>query len=526
MKRMEQHNERLLNALEQLENQCPAENPQLSQSENDKLVRMAMTRLETQPQQKTRKFPVWRRSLRMGLVAAAVVCIGSISVYAGVTLLPMAAEKIGFFEGAPSRSEAQDPANAPRGEHSGMQNAEGFNTAVGQSVTDSGVTVTLDNISMDVAGMDLYFTVEGKEAIDELLEKEKAAHNEYLPQWHQISIGIDDMFDIRVNGNEMSQASASADDSYLTEDGVLKVFSHYPFMRLPEGEELSVELSAKNVLGREGSWNFQLNLDGNSVRAGGLLGETGKHSMPKIPAQEDGTPEQSQDLELVYLAFGHRSGVAVTRVKEVEFTLADGYTQAYIQNGRNMSSFKITDSTGKDLFKSDRSCAPCTFDEDGYGYFVETFTLPDPTATSITLMPMNFEQDDMKENIVTTEELKNGAKLPTGPESGYTVKNYAIEGSSIRYELEPYGWNLGYWELIPDDDSVTLYKEVDGGLRVGLSSDIVDPSTGVISCRHDYYAATQQELEDISQWKYCFGSYRPDPEHAVTIPLHKADVSK
>ncbi len=523
MNRMDRHDQRLLNALTRLEDRCPAENPQLSLDENEKLAQMALARLgKAGKAKKACRFPALRRSLRAGLAAAAVVCLGTFTVCAGITLLPMAAEKIGFFESAPSREQAKDPGDAPRGEHDGRTSVAAFNTRVGQSVTDSGITMTLDNVSMDAAGMDLYFTVDAGQAEEEQLKAQADAHSEYMPRWYQMENGLEPGFDIRLNGRQVKVIDTGCTDSYKAEDGTFKLWTHLPLMSLPEGEEISMEIGIPDMLGRKGNWNFQLVLDGKSVRTDALLGKAGVYEQPRLPALEDGTPERSRDLDLAYLAFGPRAGVAVSRIDLLDFTLADGYTKASAASGSTLGQFKITDSTGRELFTANSGQTLLFDEEDGFEYLVENVTPPDPAATSITLTPMVLEEGSTGEkSCVTTEELKNGVRLPTGPESGYIVRNFAVEGSSIRYEMVPYGWSLGYCELIPRDEEVTYYYEEDGSAHVGLSSQVIDPATGTISCRHDYYAASPKELAGIEKWDYCFGSYTPDEEHSITIPLSR-----
>ena len=57
-------------------------------------------------------------------------------------------------------------------------------------------------------------------------------------------------------------------------------------------------------------------------------------------------------------------------------------------------------------------------------------------------------------------------------------------------------------------------------LKSGLLSYVVDPQTGVVSVRHDYYAATDDELGTITEWKYDYREVNLDTEHAVTVQLN------
>ena len=110
-------------------------------------------------------------------MAAALVCLCTVTVFAAPALLKMFAGDIGFFAADPAATAG--PLAAPRGNYEGAQpQLEAYNAAVGQSVENGGVTMTLDTIAMDVSGMDAFFTIEGNAAIQDLLGREG-----YEPDW-------------------------------------------------------------------------------------------------------------------------------------------------------------------------------------------------------------------------------------------------------------------------------------------------------------------------------------------------------
>ena len=90
-----------------------------------------------------------------------------------------------------------------------------------------------------------------------------------------------------------------------------------------------------------------------------------------------------------------------------------------------------------------------------------------------------------------------------------------LDKDKISYELVPYGLSQPT-EIIPDDDD--LVTMING--HSAMSSATVDPKTGVWSCRLDYYAATDEELNSIATWRYYFESgYEADTAHSLTLPL-------
>ena len=173
-----------LRALQDLDALGAPEQP-LSAGELDRLSAAVFARIEKPENEQRPAHPAparrrsnarrWRTALRTLAAAAAAVCACTVTVAAvGPALLKMFSGRIGFFDAAPAATaETADPLDAPRGSYGGAQTRlETYNAAVGQSVENGGVTMTLDNIAMDVSGMDAFFTVEGNEAIRAILGRE------------------------------------------------------------------------------------------------------------------------------------------------------------------------------------------------------------------------------------------------------------------------------------------------------------------------------------------------------------------
>lgn len=509
-----------MDALERLEREKPLEPQTTSAGQNDQICRMAMEKIRRNAAPKTDKtirLPeqnvraqkrIKQRPWRTGLIAAALFCVFAVSVCAaGAALLPMLEEKIGFFQQAPNQDQVQDAVQAPRGEHEGQSMLESFNTPVGQTVTDNGITITLDNVSMDAAGIDLFFTVEGKEAMDELL-----AQNDYMPTWTVLS-NATHFHEGTLNGQTMAW-SEDANDWYQEEDGSLKLLVHILLPQLPEGDELTLQVKADSMLKRQGNWNFTVLLDGNSVRAGSKIGNAGVYSMPATPAAGD-IPEINRDLNVDYFAFGPRGGVMAVRTKCWDFPDNTDSPLYSWYDGSTPSQFMMVDDTGKTLFAGTE--ASYFKMDDDISYFAADLTLPDPAATAITLTPMKEIEDEC--STFTTEELKQGVKVPCGPESGFYIKNFKQQGSSFTWQEVPYGYNPRWHDLLPENEE--RISRIEG--RSALVTGVRDPHTGVFNCRLDYYVASPEELESISEWRIIRPIYQPDHEHAFDIPLKAMD---
>ena len=463
------------------------------------------------------------RTLRISLIAAAILCGSAVTVCAvGPQLVTMLGGKIGFFEEAPSQSEVSDPVEAPRTNFVETQKKlEAYNAAIGETVTDNGVSITLDNISMDVTSMDIFLTITGQEAIDEIM-----SWDDYGPLWNRFFGVGPDFYYATINGETIAQYDV--EDWYLNDDGSLKLWRHYILTDVPDGDEIQVVLEDNSALARSGNWKFTVTLDGESVRAGAKVAQPADFPMPEVTRKgidgEDYTI--NKDLHLHYLAFGPVGGVIQTTVEEKHTTASDG-SDVMLYEGMDASMLYITDNTGKEL----HTCKATSISGDALN-----LTAPAENATSITLTPVvsNENGASRETRTVSLDELKKGIKIETSAIGGYTVENFVIKDGAISYDLVPYGWSGYYSEVLRPqyDGKITQVEEEvtnlqDGGtatfLKSGLLSSTVDPQTGVVSVRHDFYAATDEELETITEWTYDYNECKLDTENAVTVSLESLD---
>ena len=269
-----------LRALQDLDALGAPEQP-LSAGELDRLSAAVFARIEKPeneqrpahpaPARRRRNARRCRAALRTLAAAAAAVCACTVTVAAvGPALLKMFSGRIGFFDAAPAATaETADPLDAPRGSYGGAQTRlEAYNAAVGQSVENGGVTMTLDNIAMDVSGMDAFFTVEGNEAIRAILGREG-----YEPDWDKLR-QLFTVGGVTLNGSQTA-LFCNQTDFYLDESGRLKLWAHYLLNTLPEGDALTVVINAQCNVAPEADplygdfqpFTFTVELDGASVRA-------------------------------------------------------------------------------------------------------------------------------------------------------------------------------------------------------------------------------------------------------------------
>lgn len=420
------------------------------------------------------------------LIAALIACIGAVSVYAVSSALWMKEGKLPFFQNSPQSQKFEGSAETLRGSYDVMQkDLEAFMTPVGLSSTSNGVTVTLDSLSMDAAGLDLFMTISGQEAIQQVLEQARNAQS-----WETFFAVSPTFHGAKVNGKPILWEDTT--DWYLAEDGTLKVWRHYLLNSLPKGETLKLELFEDCVLKRDGEWQFELELDGKSVRANSKIAEPQSWQVEGLQTSPD---NKAQTFHLNYLAFGPKGGV----LRSGDWR--NGELQA--------DDFYIRDDTGKEIYLSTESS--------GAQESIWNLSAADPQAHAVILTPVK-DKGNFKTYTVSTQELKQGVQLEFTSLGGYTVQNFKIEGNSISYELVPYGWNRKIGQhLMP------VYPQADEALYDGIISDTVDPRTGVIQERYDFYTATEQDLQNIAEWTWSWSEAELLKDQDITAELFEGE---
>lgn len=513
---MRKYDKTLLQELEALDPpQADMTQEERNRLENAVLARVAAAKRTAAPRPAVRAARRATRRLAGAAAAVAAVSAFSLTAYAvGPALLQMLQGRVGFFAEVPAAGEVDNAADAPRGTYDDLQTSiEAYNAPVGQTVSCNGVSITLDNISMDAAGMDVFFTVTGERAVKGVLDPD-----DYQPEWSQLGAAEPRFWEVTVNGEAIAQKDTS--DFYRVDDNTLKLWCHYLLAETPAGETVSVQLAETYALGVEGEWRFDVALDGASVRAGGKTVAPGTY-------ETGGEP-----LTLSRLAFGPVGGVV-----GAEVTLDENAYPDVVTHGLPANMLYIVDDTGRELAMTKEESTG--FPADGTICF--NLIAPDPAATALTVTPVLFTepvegQDRAEQRTVTTGELQDGAKIETSPIGGYTVQNFKREGSAITMDLVPYGWTGGRClELMPDDEGL-ISMVASSAVQVGgpedgqtvtaylsaLCSSSFDPKTGVFTLRYDYYAATEEELAQIATWHYYYESgYSLDTAHAVTLPLEE-----
>ena len=488
--------------------QYPTKTVPLSKQEEKRIYDMALKKIEKAGSYTPPKLKKHRRVPVCVAAAVAATCVLSAGIAAAPYIKELAGGKIGFFTDAKSQAQVQNVLDAPRGEYGGQQtDTEGHNTEIGQTQTLDGVNYTLDTVSMDAATLDCFFTVSGENVVAKFLDADSI-----YPEWEQLYFNTPWMM-AQINGGEEIHSMQS--DFYRQGDDTFRLWLHFQLPQEPQGDTVMLRLVDSDPALGEPGLSYTMELNGEQVRAGARRVAPTVLDFGIADALLGDNP-----ITLDSLCFGTGSGSLVKHSEASEKFYkthplgAEGEDEGKKLKGEDPDNpvnfggeMILTDDTGRELLPSY---------PDGVFADVVAYTVPAENAQSITFTPVYHSGVyEYEERTVTVDEMQQGVKIATSDAGGYTLQNFAVQGQALTWQMVPYGYAQSC-ELTPQDEE---YIDTNTN-SYAMRSSTVDPTTGIISCRIDYYTADPAQVAKISEFRYLFGGgYHADESRAVTLPL-------
>lgn len=179
------------------------------------------------------------------VIAAGFILFASMSVVASPLVTEMTSGVISYF-------------NAPRDfKYLSQQGVyEQFNSQVGVSVTDQGITLTVDNLAMDDNYINVFYTVESEEPIRLLGDEES-------PEQWRINWTAP-LFWFKADGRYIDPPAQNEIDAYLEDPYTLKGMQRFPVAGTL-GDTVNLEIYTEEILGKKGRWHIPLSVDKSSV---------------------------------------------------------------------------------------------------------------------------------------------------------------------------------------------------------------------------------------------------------------------
>lgn len=458
--------------------------------------------------------PRWRRALV--LAAAAVLAVGGATAALAATggLLPMVQGAVRFFK-------PQQPTNLDS-----MQAAfEACNAAVDASVTDKGVTFTVENVSVDQNFINIFGRLTTETSIRERAEQanwttpvnEDGTKGEPCPYYthglpRQNVTAAAGLFPVvRVNGTVYG-ADGNLQDAcnlYLEDDHTL-VYARRILLTEPLPDTFTMDILAnrwtdengehQTLMGVDGDWTVRAAVDTTATKGavrtlapGALdLGGTGKLDLQLFAWTPLGTLLAADD---------HVRAVPGTGGTEGAFP---DYAQE--EGWLSLSQVAVRDDQGNWLYPM----RPASYTA-GAPNKVE-YTSPAAGAHSITFVPVSYAGGAGETRLAPARE---GARLELGAGYGFTVESITTGPQNLTVRLLPYGPQPAMsLEVFPCGADGTLLDEND---RLLLDS-YTDHATGAVTL--DYYFDIEGEPQGVEQFQYyTWGDLALDEESAATLPL-------
>lgn len=494
------------NSVDSVLNQLPTESMPLSAEEQKRILSLALQktagkRVHAAPARPRSRYPVRAAAF------LAAACVLSAGAFAAPFVGDLVSGRISFFANARPQSETNDPLDALRGNYNGQQQTlESHNMAVGQSVTQDGIQYTLDTVSMDAAALDCFFTISGENAVSRLIDA-----SSIYPEWEQLR-GNSPVLWAQIAQEEALFPMQS--DLYRQGEDSFRYWLHYQLPAEPQGDTITLQLFDSAFQNSGSGLHYTVQLNGGQVRAGARRVDPAVLDFGLSDAILGSNP-----ITLDSLYFGTGCGTLVAH-SEAQDALAatfpggisDEEAQKRVQAAGDTpitfaGSMILTDDTGRELLAS---C--CANSEENY----TAYTLPAENASSITFTPVYHQGEYSSEyRTVSTAEMREGIKIATSDAGGYILQNFEAQGSALTWQMVPYGY-AGYTEMFPQDEE---YIDTNSN-SYALRSSTVDPCTGIISQRIDYYTADAAQVAKISEFQYIYEpGYTVDASRAITLPL-------
>ncbi len=224
----------------------------------DSLESIIMKTLNNLPQNR-KKRP--RPTVAVAIVAALLI-LPIMTVYGKD--IPMVNSILKYFQGNSGQRYSDD---------AGVY--EKYSIGVSKTISDNGVSVSIDNIACDDNFLVLFYTVEGD------VEKTFKGRGE--------DIFPNSLFgQIIINGKEKSPSNNDRYnyDSYLTPDGQLKGIIRADISNDSLPSDLNIDFLINEVCGKKGQWNFKLSISKEAATKDTKVVIINKEAYIKYPTRE------------------------------------------------------------------------------------------------------------------------------------------------------------------------------------------------------------------------------------------------
>ncbi|MEG0179427.1 MAG: DUF4179 domain-containing protein [Oscillospiraceae bacterium] len=469
----------------------------LNDLEEARILNMAIANIEGASTAKPKRH---RRITRVLLVAAALSCFMVITAAAAVAIMKMGANPIAFFDKQSSESGT--------GQFNGIrQNLETYNAPINQSVTDNGITATLDTVAVDDNFINVFMTFTSDDEID--LSRFRNSEDDIVNPFASFFGAPYYYFYIDEKQIESSVIDQSdVMDIAMPNAHTMKVMYHYavgddipdaftltarsPFMGTPDGEKQG------DILSKIGKWDFNVAIDKTETKA-----VTRKIAPQKLSFELEGGTYNTGIRKLVAAPSG-------------ALVVYDYDMKAFTQDGREgykldddclaFESLAIKDDLGNWIYQIP------TGSGGGRGYNVRELTGVTQDSKALTFIPIKSSGSSQMQTVFIP--MKAGEKIASSDAGGFEIISIEEQDYGYEVKVKPYGYNFTIceFELVQGENEIMMH---------GWQTHTVDRATSIITIKRGGYTAEDiakiKTATQIKVWKE--SNITLDEEHAVTVPF-------
>lgn len=182
-----------------------------------------------------------RTPLKILIPAAIIALLTATTVFAAASpaVRDAVSSVISYFQGDSDAKYISD-----------RQNLERFNTALGITVEDKGIKLTVDNIAVDDNFLNVFYTIESDKPIPKKDENQSFAAFFAFP-----------FIDYKINGKELAPLNNNDTDAYFESEYKLKAMNRRNISGTSLTDIIELEISTKEIFDTPGSWRISTLVD-------------------------------------------------------------------------------------------------------------------------------------------------------------------------------------------------------------------------------------------------------------------------
>ncbi|AGF56631.1 hypothetical protein B0P06_005094 [Clostridium saccharoperbutylacetonicum] len=300
-----------------------------------------------------------------------------------------------------------------------------FNKAIGISVEDKGIKVTLDNIAVDDSFLNTFYTIESTEPINKV-EKDTPWTANFAAPFLITSINGDD----RYSGNNNNL------DAYFKSDKVLKVMKRENISQVNINDTFNLKIKCDEIFGKKGSWELTTKVNKNDVKVDTTSVNPNKKATINLSDYQ-----HNINIDKVILSpFGNQIVIS-------EET----------SNDRFFSLFALFDDKGNSLDVLNTDLAGSRYGKVTNSY---EFIKANKETKFITLVPIEWKGENIKKKLILKELYNLPVTLDISKNGKIIIQDIQFDKNVIKINYKKDG-------VVVYDPSLNFYDEKGNEIDLG-----------------------------------------------------------